>query len=56
MTDEIHEIYNNNPEFKEYVNRYAKSREIEKYEALTHITVREAAMYYKDKNANKIAG
>lgn len=40
---------------EEYIERYAKAREISKEEALTHKTVQETIKYYRevDKDANR---
>jgi len=53
MKDEIYDLYKNNPEFKEYVNRYAKSHDLGIFEALAHITIEEVADYYKEKSPDR---
>lgn len=39
-------MYDNDKNFREYVDRYCKCREVTKEIALTHITVAEAAEMY----------
>lgn len=43
----MREFYVNNKDFKEYVDKYAISRNISVGEALTHAIVREMYHFYK---------
>ncbi|MBR1703153.1 MAG: hypothetical protein IJ716_14595 [Lachnospiraceae bacterium] len=47
------ELYNTNPDFKTYVDRYSKTYKLSVAEALTHKLVREVAEYYTGKTDNK---
>ena len=48
----MREFYENNKDFKEYVDRYAAQRKITVDEALTHAMVREAYDYYRAEDKN----
>lgn len=52
--DRVNEAYQSDPEFRDYVDSYCKSRQISKFEALAHITVAEVAEYYKTKNKDVV--
>lgn len=39
-------LYNSNPDFREYVNKYAAKREIPVDVALSHLIVKEVAKMY----------
>ena len=54
MNDEYWEQYHNDPRFHAYVDTYCKSRGKGIFEALDHITVKEVAKYYKDKDKDVI--
>lgn len=43
----MREQYDDDPRFREYVDRYSKAREIVTSEALTHALIKSAADYYK---------
>ena len=43
----MREQYDDDPRFREYVDRYCKAREIDTSEALTHALIKSAADYYK---------
>lgn len=45
--------YANNPDFKRYVDRYARDHKISVAEALQHKLVQEAREYYKEKRISK---
>ena len=47
------EFYNNNADFKAYVDAYCKKYKIDVSEALTHAIVREVYLYYKERQAIK---
>lgn len=47
------EFYNNNADFKAYVDAYCKQYKIDVSEALTHAIVREVYLYYKERQAIK---
>lgn len=47
-------VYETNKEFKDYVNNYAREREILVTEALTHKMVEITADYYLQKDVGKI--
>lgn len=47
--DEIRKLYKENEDFKAYVDRYAKNRQIESEKALEHEIVRQVAKYYTEK-------
>lgn len=51
----MYKLYNENEDFKGYVDRYCKTQKIEVAEALTHALVMEVAEYYKDVAAGKIS-
>lgn len=56
------QFYNSNSDFREYVDRFCKTYDLSVDEALQHASVREAEMYYREKeteeagiiNANRI--
>ena len=50
----MEDMYDNNSDFRDYVDSYCSHRGISKEEALKHITVRCVAQYYKDKTADRI--
>lgn len=52
--DKVHETYKSDPEFRDYIDSYCKSRQISQFEALAHITVAEVAEYYKTKNKDVV--
>lgn len=54
MTDELYDQYKNDKNFKTYVEAYCRSRGLGPFEALSHITVREVAGYYKIKDKDVI--
>lgn len=54
MNEEIYDQYITDPNFKNYVDAYCKSRGLGTFEAFGHITVKEVARYYKTKDADKI--
>ncbi len=45
------EFYESNPDFKEYVDRYARTRGVSVAEALEHEIVKEVYKYYKNLEA-----
>lgn len=42
------ELYKNNADFREYVNRYCKSHNLNVEEALQHVIVKEVAKEYAE--------
>ena len=50
----MQDMYDNNSEFRDYVDAYCSHRGVSKEEALQHITVKYVAQYYKDKIADRI--
>lgn len=46
--DEIYERYKTDGDFKEYVDKYCRSRCVGIFEALAHITIHQVAMYYTE--------
>lgn len=47
------EFYDNNKDFKEYVDAYCKKHKIDVSEALTYAIVKETYLYYKERQAIK---
>ena len=47
-------VYDSNKEFHDYVERYARERQILVLEALTHKMVEEVADYYLKKDLGKV--
>lgn len=47
-------VYDSNEEFHNYVERYARERQILVLEALTHKMVEEVAEYYLKKDLGKV--
>ena len=45
---DLHEFYAKNDKFKQYVDKYCKTRHIEKETALSHELVRQTAKYYEE--------
>lgn len=54
MTDELYDQYKNDKSFKTYVETYCRSRGLGPFEALSHITVKEVAKYYRNKDRDVI--
>lgn len=48
----MREYYDNNPDFRAYVDKYRNLYGYSVEEALTHEMVRQAYLYYKDEEAN----
>ena len=44
----MRELYNNNEDFKTYVDKYCQTRKVSLEVALSHITVQEVGKYYKE--------
>ena len=49
----MQEFYDNNKDFREYVDAYCKQYKIDVSEALTHKIVKETYLYYKERQAIK---
>lgn len=47
------EYYNSNPDFKDYVDRYARDNKLSPEEALSCELVRQTYLYYKEREENK---
>ena len=45
---DLHEFYAKNDKFKQYVDKYCKTRHIDKETALSHEIVRQTAKYYDE--------
>ena len=48
MTDELYDLYRENDDFKEYVDRWCKQRGQSIYEAFRFVIVREYAKWIKE--------
>jgi hypothetical protein len=48
---EMIELYNSNPKFKEYVDKYCKQRSLTLYTALHHNLVKEVGKMYASGNS-----
>lgn len=46
---DLQEFYKENDKFRQYVDKYCKTRHIDKETALSHELVRQAAEYYDEK-------
>ena len=44
----MREYYNSNPDFREYVDRYARDNKLTTAEALSHEMVKQVFLYYKE--------
>lgn len=49
MIDEMIDYYCTNPDFKDYVDKYARDKRISVDEALRHELVRQTYLYYREK-------
>lgn len=45
---DMHEFYAQNDKFRQYVDKYCKTRHIDKETALSHEIVRQTAIYYDE--------
>ena len=45
---DLQEFYEENDKFRQYVDKYCKTRHIDKETALSHELVRQAAIYYDE--------
>ena len=51
---EMKELYNQNEDFKDYVDAYCKKHEISKDEAFSHKIVVNVGEYYSEKSKSKV--
>ena len=47
-------IYDNNAEFREYVEKFTKKHHLTKEQAFEHLIVKNVAEYYNKKNEGKV--
>ena len=53
MTDELYDLYKRDPDFKEYVDKWAKNHDISIYEVFRFDILKEYARYIKEVKGDK---
>ena len=53
MTDEIYDLYKNDPDFSRYVNAFCRAKGLGIFEALEFMVVKEYAAWLKKKKEGK---
>lgn len=52
--NEMCDLYNSNPEFRQFVDKNCQTYNLHKHICLLHATVQEAGEYYKHKDDDKV--
>lgn len=50
---DMRDFYNTNSDFRDYVEKFRRDRDLTVEEALQHASVREAEKYYREKEAEE---